>query len=436
MSDPAPRHSQLRWLADELAGLVANGVIDGATAERLRAHYALDRLGPRRNWAVFALSVLGAAMIGAGVVLILAHNWDELSRSARAVLCLGMLLGAQAGGAWVLARRAASPAWRESAAVGITAATGAAIALVSQTYHVEGDLADFMRSWLWLVLPVIYLFDSRVVCAFVFAAAPVVAFERDQAPLAYLALVAASSPYLAHLLRSHADRVLTHFVVLVAAVSVPIGCGAFLEHAYLSPWPVFYGGYAGALAALGLRFERAGAPSFAAPLSTAALVGAVTLGVALTFEDAWRAPYARASTDTATGVGFLVAGALLGVVALVHVARAWTARQPAAALGCALPAVTGIGQILLHARAPVAAGLVLHNLYLLALGIAALAGGIAAGSLRRTNGGLAVLAVLFLVRFFDVDLSFVTRGLGFIAVGVSFVAVNVWLARRKREVTA
>lgn len=436
MSGSAPKHAQLRWLADELAGLVAGHVIDAATAERLRSHYGLDRLGPRRNWAVLALSVLGAAMIGAGVVLILAHNWDELSRPARAALCLGMLLVAQAGGAWVLARRPASAAWRESVAIAITAATGASIALVSQTYHVEGDLADFMRSWLWLTLPVIYLFDTRVVCAFVFAAAPVIAFERHQAPLAYLALVVAAVPYVAHLLRSHADGGLTHFVTLVAAISVAIGSGAFLQDTYLAPWPVFYGGYVGALAALGLRFECVETPSFAAPLSTLALVGAVVLAVALTFEDAWRAPHTASSTETTTGVGFLVAGALLGAFALSHVVRAWTARQPATALVCGLPVVTGVGEVLLHTQAPLATGLVLHNLYLLALGIGALAGGIAAGSLRRTNAGLVALAVLFLVRFFDVDLSFVTRGLGFIAVGVAFVAVNVWLARRKREVAA
>jgi hypothetical protein len=434
MSGTGARDSHLRWLADELAALVGVGVIEQAAADRLRAHYGLDRFGPRRNWAVLALAVLGAAMIGAGVLLILAHNWDELSRPARAAIALGALLGAQGCGGWALARHPRSAAWREGSAVAITAGLGTAIALVSQTYHVEGSLAAFMQAWLWLTVPVVYVFESRVVCAYVLAAAPVVAFERHDAPLAFLALFLAAAAYVIHLLRTEREAGLTRLCALAGAVSLPLGTGAFVSDAYLEPWPVFYAGYVGALASLGLRFERAPAPSFASPLSSGALAGAVALALALSFEDAWTPPVGEATAHaTAVGMGLLTVGALLGVSAVAHVARAWRAGEPAMALVCALPVVAGLGQVLVLARAPDAAGLVLHNGYVLSLGVAALAGGIRAASLRRTNGGLVILAIVFLVRFFDVELSFVTRGLGFIAVGIAFVATNVWLARRKRE---
>ena len=42
------RERHLRWLRDELPELVEREVLDGAAAQRIRAHYALGTL---RDWA-------------------------------------------------------------------------------------------------------------------------------------------------------------------------------------------------------------------------------------------------------------------------------------------------------------------------------------------------------------------------------------------------
>ena len=104
--------NKARWLLGELPGLVAGGVIDQASAERLRHHFEADlgKDGGRRI-AVVVFGGLGALLIGGGILLLLAHNWDELSRTMRAGLTMGLLLAAQALAGWALLARPRSIAW-------------------------------------------------------------------------------------------------------------------------------------------------------------------------------------------------------------------------------------------------------------------------------------------------------------------------------------
>jgi hypothetical protein len=71
------------------------------------------------------------------------------------------------------------------------------------------------------------------------------------------------------------------------------------------------------------------------------------------------------------------------------------------------------------------------NCYALWLGIDILARGIRTNSIARANFGLLLIAALAICRFFDSDLSFVTRGIGFIIVGLGFLVANVLLFKRR-----
>src|SRR5262245_9253828 len=101
-----PRHmssSKARWLLGDLPGLVA-GVIDQAAAGRLRRHFDVAE-GRGARVAVVVFGGLGAVLIGGRLLLLLAHNWDELSRTMLAGLTLGLLLAAQGLAGWTLLAR-------------------------------------------------------------------------------------------------------------------------------------------------------------------------------------------------------------------------------------------------------------------------------------------------------------------------------------------
>ena len=111
------RRMSIRWLLGELPKLEAEGVIDGATAGRLRARYhgSVEGGGGRVILAVCA--VFGALLIGGGIILLLAHNWEFLSRGMRSMIAMAPLIAAQLIAGWVLVRREASTAWREGSGV-------------------------------------------------------------------------------------------------------------------------------------------------------------------------------------------------------------------------------------------------------------------------------------------------------------------------------
>src|SRR5205807_9007611 len=78
----------------------------------------------------------------------------------------------------------------------------------------------------------------------------------------------------------------------------------------------------------------------------------------------------------------------------------------------------------------------LMNCYALWLGIDILVRGIRSNSLARANFGLVLIAALAISRFFDSELSFVTRGLGFIVVGAGFLVANILLFKKRSAAVA
>jgi len=64
------------WITQVLPELVREGLITADQAERIRARYAAD---PQRsgNRMLLVFAILGSLLVGLGIILIIAHNWDE-----------------------------------------------------------------------------------------------------------------------------------------------------------------------------------------------------------------------------------------------------------------------------------------------------------------------------------------------------------------------
>jgi hypothetical protein len=73
------------------------------------------------------------------------------------------------------------------------------------------------------------------------------------------------------------------------------------------------------------------------------------------------------------------------------------------------------------------------NFYVLALGLSTLIYGIRRGLIGTINGGMGILSVLIVLRFFDVDFSFLVKGVVFILMGTGFLITNLILVRRTRQ---
>lgn len=97
-------------------------------------------------WLSRLTAVLAAALIGLGVIVWLAANWDSLGRIAQFGLVQALMLGC---GLFALSR----PAWRAPAGLLLLLLSGGLLALVGQTYQTGADPWQLFALWALLGLP-------------------------------------------------------------------------------------------------------------------------------------------------------------------------------------------------------------------------------------------------------------------------------------------
>lgn len=417
-------NAHARWLLAELPALQAAGIVSADTAQRLRAHYAVAGAEPaKHSWALIICGVGSALLIGLGAILLIAHNWDAWSRTTRTVLSFAPLVPAQMLAGFALLRRAASSAWRESAAVAQCLAVAASIALVGQTYHIHGDLGAFLLLWMLLSLPLVYLLDSVAVALIYLTALVCWAWAESGSLVPYLALAAALVPYVGSALRRAPDSwraaTLQRAGVLALLASLPGAIGLSVDHvgptlfAYACLFSLF------ALADARLFAEgrwRSYPPGALGLLGIAAIAISHGNGSYLELDDL----FARETEVRALQAVLLAAAALLW-------ARALRRRRVVAMLFGALPFLMLLGGAI---GSYTAATRILFNVYVLALAIAVLREGVRDARFAALNLGLLILAAQILTQFLFSNLPYTARAAAFMVVGAGFLTANLYFRKR------
>lgn len=132
-----------RTILDQaIADWSAQGVITEAQADRMRA----DLPTPGAGWGFGAVMILlGCACLGAALITFVAANWEDMTRLMRAGVVFAALWATWVAAIWAGRRGAAW--WFEGLTALACTAYGAAIMLVAQIYHIQGNAADAV--WLW-----------------------------------------------------------------------------------------------------------------------------------------------------------------------------------------------------------------------------------------------------------------------------------------------
>ncbi len=425
-----------RWLEHELPSLVEAGVVPAEVAERIRAHYSESR----RLSAAPLFAVLGSGLIGLGVVLLLAANWEELSRPLRAALSLALLLAAQATAGFAWLRHRVSAAWCEATALGLALAVAAATALVTQTYQVQGDLRDFLSTWLFLIVALPYLFDARAVAALYLVGASGwlgATLGADGSRLLFWVFIVLLAPYLVGVSRRAEGALRGAFLSTVAMGAIAFGSVVGFRVARLDLLVWIASLVAAGVYALGVLLDRGRGSAIRYATLPSKLAGlAISLAfIALTYNDTW--DFVGEKLDgggTATWIDHAgAAGVMLafGALALSGARRLLRARDWPRVLLAGSPLVLGAGILAdIGPDRTSYAGAVLAGLWALAFCIGTVLGAMGDGDLRRGNAGLLLLAILIFTRFSDWNSSFTLRGLVFIGFGAGFLLLNLrWRLR-------
>ena len=143
-----------------------HGIITPEQGREIIACYEATGVGATATAAhgrlVTIVATLGSVLLGLGVILFFASNWEEIPRAVKLSLILVVIIAAYVTGYWL---RYLRDYQRVGTAVIFLACLfyGSGIHLVAQVYHVELNEPNLFLYWFLGVLPMAYLIRSRVV---------------------------------------------------------------------------------------------------------------------------------------------------------------------------------------------------------------------------------------------------------------------------------
>lgn len=423
----------IAWLYRQLPDWRSRGILTEEAEAALREQYGPEPVADYRRITSILFAALASLLIGGGIILLFAYNWENISRPLRALLSIAPLLATYAAGYFTLTRRQEHATWKEGVAVGNICALAAAIALVGQTYNIPGNLATFLLTVSLLSLPTIHLFRSTGAALLYLVGIVIWRWEshdfhhheslHDYA--LFWILLALVIPLLLRHLKTgsfHASRILLTAMIAAAAIAMPVQ--GMEEWGFLSAY---------ALTASAIVATRALDDKNALILpgvSGLAHVGLFVILLFLSFGDTWKT--CNFHGEKALGTTVLLSALVAGNIALwtlLNVRRKPLIAQSWAAIGLATIALR-LATAEVESTHLVTA---LANLAGLALGATTIVCGYRAGRMGQVNGGLVVIGGILFMRFLDSDMSLVLRGCGLIAIGIAFILTNIILSRKMRK---
>lgn len=421
-------------ILNDLAELMEAGLLSQESADNINAYYR-NKYGSSQNRMFVVFGLLGAILVGLGIILIIAHNWDSLSRQVKTVFAFLPIMIGQLACIYVLLKKYFSQTWRESTAAFLFLAIGASISLVSQVYHIPGNISSFIITWMLLCLPLVYIMNSGIASLMYLAGISYFAVEsgywahNDNEDYKYWFLLALLLPYYYKLVTKYTASNFTivnnWFIVLsviVALGTIAKSTEEFMFLAYIALFSVIY-----TLQDARIFRTRRQSGEFYAIGS----LGIVAVLLILSFDWFWNNIYKQqfAFTEIISAPEVL-ASALLLLLATFLTYNQNKSRnlENIDAVGLAFIPFTAI--FFTGMYAPQLA-VIATNLIVLALGVLQIRQGARTDHLGVLNYGLLIITALVICRFFDTDLSFVIRGILFLTVGTGFFAINYRMIKKR-----
>lgn len=416
----------IAWLYNQLPELVDKGIISAESAERLKKHYGSVAATAGTRTFLLVFGVIGALLVGLGIILILAHNWEQLTKLNRLMISVGLLVVAQIAAGSVLWFKADSPVWRETTATLQLLMVGAAMALVGQTYHLAENADAFLRTWMLLSLPLMYLMNS-VSVAVLYTIGVTVWAAGGYADISnqwIWVLFGLVLPYYWNLLQNNRYANATVILSWVLTICFYFCFAAAFSHSLDRLGMLIYSCLFALTYLCGVRWFSSQTGWM--PFKPVGLAGSISITFFLTFHDIWS--YLQVSRDADSAVLYLSAAVLL---ALVIGSTLRVRNNPGVRQFALIPCVIGAGYLVQYFDGSGIGATLILNAYMLGLSISVIAAGVREYNLAKLNLGMLMVAALIIARFFDMDVSFIVRGVLFVLAGIGFLVANVVIVRRK-----
>jgi uncharacterized membrane protein len=431
----------ISWLYNELPELINKGIISPEISDNIKSHYGKEE---NNNWKQVILTifgVLGAVFIGLGLILLIGNNWDELSRQSRTVISLAPMIIAQSIAGFTIWKKYESPAWLEGSAIFLMAAIGSSIALIGQTYHLSGDLESFLFTWMLLSIPIVYIMKVSLVAFFyligITSWVGYAGFSGGNASL-FWPLLALLIPEFWSALKENAYSNRSIFLSWALAICLCIGLGFTLERTNPGQWLIIFSSFFASLYLVGNLWFSQTSSFWQKPFQTIGACGLLALSFALTYYDLWKDISSKSNNEDYNSYGqHLISVDLISVIfpliaisLIIYFARKGKTYN---VLFSSLSVLTIISYFLSGTESQyIQLNTVLFNIFIFSLGLITMVGGINRRHMGAVNGGMLIIAFLIFLRFFDMEIEFVVRGIIFILIGLAFFVTNFLMVREPK----
>lgn len=438
---------RFKWLSDELTELCGRGAIDEVIRRKILENYspesirtetmALARFQPsvpvrfeeasslakagKQNYFLLVLILLGALLIGSGVVLLFAHNWDSLSKFQRIMIAfIPVSIGAVVGVYTIVKDKDAR--WQELAA--FFTATGFVVltALISQIYHIGGTFIQFWQLTMAVSLPLVYIFRSQLLAA-VYCLG-IFVFYRYSSGLHhqgwyYLAGIMPFILYYLFFVKQQGLR--TVWMRYVSFLPMLLLILTFKSYDYLH---INLFATASMLYAVGLLYKDKEELGWKNPWLVVGWILLTVLSMYYSYGwHLWKDPFYWDENSSLSLVFWMslfvayiyVSGRRLTLLRLVVI---MSPLLPLLWVGIAIDSYVMTW---------------ISSLYFALVSVASLASGVKNKGLFEVNVGMLQLILLIMIKFFAADISILTRAVVFIVIGAAFIATNIYLSRRFKK---
>ena len=388
----------VRKLRTEIRGWEEDGIISAEQSTAILGLYDVTpessaKIVPSR--VVSVIAVMGAALVGLGIIAAVAANWSAIPLGTKLVM---MAVGVPAlyFAGWLLIQR-----WgfiRIGTAIILLGAIsfGASIHLIAQIYHVPVDSPNLMAAWFLGVIPVAYITRSKAV-----------------ATLAVVLFFAAAAFRSQAWLRTVGDDLFFPLIPVLLALAAAL--------------------FAVGRAQSRFAFTRPIAGVFTAIAMIAASGSVYVLG----FQDVWSSMEPWSVESVRLEYWIVLAGALMTVGASSVVARWrsgggrmlliwWELSAPLAMIVVAVGTLVGIIWGLTWMWA-------VMNVLLLIGVIVSVYAGYRWNRSDLVNLAIAVFGITLITRYFEFGFSLLQQSVAFIVAGVIMLALGLgleWFRRR------
>ncbi|EDP97616.1 DUF2157 domain-containing protein [Kordia algicida OT-1] len=413
-----------------LPELVENGIITDEIAQNIKAYYATsEEAGSNKLFTIFG--ILGATLVGLGIILIMAHNWDNFSKVTKLVCAfLPMILGQVVLGYSIFKDK--SMAWKEAATAFLFFAVGACIALVSQVYHVSGDVESFLLAWIVLCVPLLYVTKSKtaVILHLIFITyfAIEAGYGRSTTiPHLYFVLLALSLPRYYQMIQSKVPSAVTNILHWLFPLSVIIALPICIDHSegvgflmYVLLFCVFYG--IGQLPYFKDKSLIQNGYRFLGSLGT------IILLLILSFKYIWKHEFDDVQFYSLEFLSCVILFIIASILLYFN-----SKHQNFKMMNLFNFVFIVFGIIFMIGLFNAITATILVNILLFILGITAIKLGADTFHFGILNYGMLIIAALITCRFFDTNISYVMRGLLFVLIGAGFFATNYIMFKKQKR---